>query len=80
MGAASYDYLRLVALTSLGWMWAWSAKVAVERMDGDNTGFYRDKLITGRFFVRRLLPQVKGLADSLSAGADSVMRLEAESF
>ena len=80
VGAASYDYLRLVALTSLGWMWAWSAKVAVERMDGDNTGFYRDKLITGRFFVRRLLPQVKGLADSLSAGADSVMRMEAESF
>jgi alkylation response protein AidB-like acyl-CoA dehydrogenase len=80
VGAASYDYLRLLALTSLGWMWAWSAKVAVERVEGDNTGFYRNKLITGRFFVRRLLPQVKGLADSLSAGAGSLMELEAEAF
>jgi alkylation response protein AidB-like acyl-CoA dehydrogenase len=80
VGASSYDYLRLVALTSLGWMWAWSAKVAVERMESDNTGFYRNKLITGRFFVRRLLPQVKGLADSLSAGADTLMALEADAF
>ncbi len=80
VGAASYDYLRLVALTAMGWMWAWSARVAADRLDGDNTGFYRDKLITGRFFMKRLLPQVKGLADSLSAGADCVMELRADRF
>jgi len=80
IGASSYDYLRLVALTAMGWMWARSAKVAVERREGDNTGFYDNKLITGRFFMRRVLPQVKGLADSLTAGADTVMEMDADAF
>jgi alkylation response protein AidB-like acyl-CoA dehydrogenase len=79
-GAASYDYLRLLALTSMGWMWARSAKVALAELDGDNTGFYANKLITGRFFVKRVLPQVSSLADTLMAGADSVMAMEAEHF
>ena len=79
-GAASYDYLRLLALTSMAWMWARTARVAVDRLDGDNSGFYQRKLITGRFFVKRLLPQVKSLADSLSAGADTVMALPADAF
>jgi len=80
VGAASYDYLRLVALTALGWMWTRSAKVAAEQRDGDNTGFYDHKLLTGRFFMRRILPQARGLADSLMAGADTVMELDAEAF
>lgn len=80
IGAASYDYLRLLALTSMAWMWARSARVAVDRLEGDNSGFYEHKLITGRFFVKRLLPQVKSLAETLSAGSHSVMALPAEGF
>lgn len=80
VGATSYDYLRLVALTSMGWMWAWTARVAADRVDGDNTGFYENKLITGRFFVKRLLPQAQGLADSLMSGAGAVMDMQAEAF
>jgi len=30
--------------------------------------------------MRRVLPQVKGLADSLTAGADTVMAMDAEAF
>lgn len=80
VGASSYDYLRLVALTSMAWMWTWSAKVAADAREGDNSGFYDTKLITGRFFMRRLLPQVKGLADSLMDPSDAVMGLDAEAF
>jgi hypothetical protein len=80
VGAASYDYLRLLALTSMAWMWARSARVAVDRLDGDNSGFYEHKLITGRFFVKRLLPQVESLAATLSAGAHTVMALPADGF
>jgi hypothetical protein len=79
-GAASYDYLRLLALTAMGWMWARSAKVALDGLDGDNTGFYEDKLITGRFFVKRLLPQTDALAQTLMAGADAVMEMQSERF
>lgn len=79
-GAASYDYLRLLALTAMGWMWARSAKVALDGLEGDNTGFYEDKLITGRFFVKRLLPQTDALAQTLMAGADVVMEMQSERF
>ena len=80
IGAASYDYLRLLALVAFGRMWAETAEIALANQDGDNTGFYRAKLATARFFVRRLLPNTASLLETLSAGADSVMELEAEAF
>ena len=79
-GAASYDYLRLLALVAFGRMWAESAEIALAKQEGDNTGFYRAKLATARFFVRRLLPNTASLLATLSAGADSVMAMEAEAF
>ena len=80
IGAASYDYLRLLALVAFGRMWAESAEIALANEEGDNTGFYRAKLATARFFVRRLLPNTASLLATLSAGADTVMALEAEAF
>ena len=80
IGAASYDYLRLLALVAFGRMWAESAQIALAKQEGDNTGFYRAKLATGRFFVRRLLPNTASLLATLRAGADTVMALEAEAF
>ena len=80
IGAASYDYLRLLALVAFGRMWAESAEIALAKQEGDNTGFYRAKLATGRFFVRRLLPNTASLLATLRAGADTVMALEAEAF
>ncbi len=80
VGACSYDYLRLMALTSLAWMWALSAKVATQQLEGDNTGYYHNKLLTGRFFMKRVLPQAGSLADTLMAGADSVMAMDAKAF
>ena len=61
-------------------MWAESAQIALAKQEGDNTGFYRAKLATGRFFVRRLLPATASLLATLRAGADTVMALEAEAF
>ena len=80
VGAASYDYLRLLALVSFGRMWAESAEIALAKQEGDNTGFYSAKLATARFFVRRLLPNTSSLLATLTAGADSVMAMEAEAF
>jgi butyryl-CoA dehydrogenase len=79
-GAAAYDYLRLTALTAFGHMWAKSAKVALEKVDGDNTGFYKTKLATARYFVQRLLPQTGALLESLTSGSAALMSVDAESF
>ena len=80
IGAAAYDYLRLAALTAFGHMWAKSAKVALGKLDGDNTGFYKTKLATARYFMQRLLPQTGALVESLTAGSAALMSIDAESF
>jgi alkylation response protein AidB-like acyl-CoA dehydrogenase len=80
IGAASYDYLKLMALVSFGWMWARAAAVALPKVEGDNSGFYQAKLTTARFYMKRLLPQAQYLARTLRAGSDTLMNLPAESF
>ncbi len=79
-GAASYDFLRLMGLTAFAHMWARSAKVALDRVAGDNSGFYEAKLATARFYMKRLLPVTASLKLTLSAGADALMTMDAEAF
>ncbi len=80
IGSAAYDYLRLMALTAIGHMWAKSAVIAVDKADGDNTGFYEAKLATARYYMKRVMPQTAALLTSLSAGSDTLMALDAEAF
>jgi len=79
-GAAAADYLRLVGLVSLGWMWAWMAKTALSRAGDDSAGFYRAKLCTARFYMRRVLPQSAALAAAITSGSRPLMELDAEAF
>lgn len=80
IGAASYDYMKLMALVSFGYMWARAAAVAIPNVEGDNSGFYQAKLNTARFYMKRLLPQVDAIGTSLRAGSDTLMEMPAESF
>jgi alkylation response protein AidB-like acyl-CoA dehydrogenase len=80
IGAASYDYLELMALVSFGYMWARAAAVAIPKVEGDNSGFYQAKLATARFYMKRLLPQTSALLASLKAGSDCLMDMPADSF
>ena len=80
IGATAYDYLKLMGLVSLGYMWARAAAVAAPRVEGDNSGFYEAKLTTARFFMKRVLPQVNAIGASLRAGSDTLMAMPAESF
>jgi alkylation response protein AidB-like acyl-CoA dehydrogenase len=80
VGAASYDYLKLMALVSFAYMWARAASVAIPKADGDNSGFYQAKLMTARFYMKRLLPQSTALLASLQSGSDCLMDMPAESF
>lgn len=80
VGAASYDYMRLMGLVSLGYMWARAAAVALPKVAGDNSGFYQAKLDTARFFMKRLLPQADAFGATLRAGSGTLMDMPAESF
>ena len=78
-GAASHDYLQLFGLTALAYMWAQMAEVAIGK-SGSGDPFYEDKLVTGQYFLDRLLPEAASHLAKVRAGADSMMALDAERF
>jgi hypothetical protein len=80
LGAAATDYLRIFALTTLAWLWADMARVALEKAPSDDTGFYITKLRTARFFMGRLLPQIYGLGRGIRSGADLMMEFTDDEF
>lgn len=80
LGAAAVDYLRLFGLVALGYMWARSARLALEGVQGDASGFYRSKLATARFYFQRLLPAVVSLSEMVKAGSEVVMELDEAAF
>ena len=81
-GAAATDYLRLMGLVALGFMWAKSAKVAEAKLPEANgdAGFYKAKLTTAQFFADRLLPQTGALWSAIKSGKASMMELEEAAF
>ncbi len=80
VGAASVDYLDLFGYTALAYMWAKMAKVAAPKVEAEGEGFYATKLVTARFYYKRLLPKTLSLAESIKAGADEMMVLPAAQF
>ena len=77
-GASSHDYLHLFGLTALAFMWARMAKTALEKKGKEP--FYETKLVTGRYFVERLLPDGAAHLAKVKTGAAPVMALHADDF
>ncbi|WP_048648282.1 acyl-CoA dehydrogenase C-terminal domain-containing protein [Nitratireductor soli] len=82
-GAASHDYMHLMGLVALGLMWARMIKVAQDKLaegaDG-NASFLEAKIVTGRYFMERVMPETAAHLARISTGADTMMALPAEAF
>ena len=80
-GAGSVDYMHMMGLTTLAYMWAKMALVAQAAIDsGSNDEFYKNKIITGRYFVLRMLPMLDAHLAKLKTGAEPLMALDAAAF
>ncbi|MDO8979343.1 MAG: acyl-CoA dehydrogenase C-terminal domain-containing protein [Afipia sp.] len=80
-GAASTDYLHLFGLVSLGYMWARMAKVAQDKLaEAGEQPYLKAKLVTGKFFMERMLPETSLRLSRVQAGAATMMELPAEAF
>jgi alkylation response protein AidB-like acyl-CoA dehydrogenase len=82
VGAASVAYLRLLSLVLYAFMWGRMANAALKGLTagkGDSR-FYEAKLTTAKFFVSRILPGSKSLAEEIKAGCESLMTLPADQF
>jgi acyl-CoA dehydrogenase len=82
-GAGANDYMHLFGLVALGYMWCRIAEAANRRLkagaDGAS-GRLSARLVTGRFFMERMLPETGAHLARIKSGAASTMELPAEAF
>jgi 3-(methylsulfanyl)propanoyl-CoA dehydrogenase len=81
-GAGATDYMHMLGLVALGYMWAQMAKAAQHKLADGGSADQRlkTKLVTGRFFMERLLPETATQLARIQSGAASTMELPAEAF
>ncbi len=81
-GAGSTDYMHLFGLVVLGYMWAKMAKSANEALAAGNgdADYYKNKLLTGRFYMEKIMPETALRKTRIEAGSDSLMEMAAEAF
>ena len=79
-GAGAADYLGLFGLCALGYMWCRMAEAAHAKLAAGADERMKAKLVTGRFFMERMLPETATHLARIQAGAASTMELPAEAF
>jgi acyl-CoA dehydrogenase len=82
-GAGSTDYMHLFGLVAMAYMWAQMAKAAQDKLKAGANGSeerMKAKLVTGKFFMERMLPESAAHLKRIQTGADTMMALPAEAF
>jgi alkylation response protein AidB-like acyl-CoA dehydrogenase len=81
-GAGATDYMHLFGIVAMGYMWAKMAKAAYARKaDGNGVAEKMDaKLLTGRFFMERMMPETGMRLARISTGADATMAMPMDAF
>jgi len=74
--ASASDYLNLLALTSMTYMWAKMAKFSI----GKNEPIHKNKIKTGRYFVEKVIPELLMYSKKVQAGKSSMMDMEVAEF
>jgi len=76
--AGATPYLEMFGLAAGGWLLGVSALAAQEKLNDGDDSFLSAKVYTARFFADHLLPQVRGLLPSATAGAAGLFAIETE--
>jgi hypothetical protein len=90
-GAGAVDYMHMFGLVALGLMWgrivlAVNETLAKRESGGEGGGSgldaqaLKNKLIAGRFFAEKMLPETAAQLKRIEAGAGSVMEMAMEGF
>jgi alkylation response protein AidB-like acyl-CoA dehydrogenase len=81
-GAAATDYLNLLGMVALAYMWCRMVEAAQAKLASGSGApeRWRAKLTTARFFMERMLPETGAQLARIQTGAGSTMELPAEAF
>jgi hypothetical protein len=68
-----------MGIVVVGWMWARMAKRAQAKLasNPENSSFYREKLISARYWMERMMPECATLRARVEAGSATLMAFEA---
>jgi alkylation response protein AidB-like acyl-CoA dehydrogenase len=77
-GAGAVDYLRMMGIVTVGWMWARMAKLSNEKLAAvpANKAFYESKLVSARYWMERMIPECPMLFERIQVGADTLMAFD----
>ncbi len=81
--AGSSDYMHLLGLVALAYMWAMMAQKSLQALGDGGTadkGFHEAKCATARFFMERMLPNTTTRLACIRSGAACVMSLDETAF
>lgn len=81
-GAASTDYMHLLGLVTLGYMWALMADKSLQALDGgtSDAAFHENKLLVGKFYMERIIVESAAHLARIQSGCDTMMSLAADQF
>ena len=81
-GAAATDYLYILGHVAMGTIWTEMARVASRALANGQADdpFYKNKLATGRYYMKRMMPDTASHLAKLKSGAEPVMALDADAF
>jgi hypothetical protein len=79
VGAAAVDYLRVVGHLTFAYLFARSAKIALDKQNSGDP-FYTAKLHTARFYFAKLLPETASLIRTARAGLSPLMAMDEALF
>jgi hypothetical protein len=81
-GAGATDYMHLFGIVAMGYMWAKMAKAAHDKKaEGNSVAEKMDaKILTGRFFMERMMPETAARLACIASGADTTMAMPVEMF
>ena len=73
INSSCVDYLNALAYVAYAWMWALMVQVAEPNKKDQ---FYQDKLISARYFYKRLLPEFNAHMLAASSGTSELYEIE----
>lgn len=82
VGAAAVDYTYFSGYVTMAYIWAWSAKVALDKLklNPPEAAFYQAKVQTAQFYFKKILPRVYTHLELLETGAEVVLQMDEEAF
>jgi len=81
LSIAAVPYLKIFSIVAGGFMLAKLGFAAQKEIDnGNDDSFYKNKIITAKFYCESILPQVKGLEESVTGGCNSALEISNDGF